>query len=193
MNSKLHQAEIIKLLTPYLSLFPHSEVDSLGLVIYAKSLTELSLAQIEVAMLKLIRKVDFFPTVHQIFEEAKNIDELVNEKSLPTAEEAWGEAMEQVRKNHIYKEWQYSCDEVKEAVKLFGITELCSLKSEEVGIARAQFTKFYNSVVKRNEDKILNGQILASLPEKTLKDLKERKQSSLIQVKDILKSLKNKK
>ena len=42
-------------------------------------------------------------------------------------------------------------------------------------------------------DKILNGQILASLPEKTLKDLKERKQSSLIQVKDILKSLKNKK
>ena len=44
-----------------------------------------------------------------------------------------------------------------------------------------------------NEDKILNGQILASLPEKTLKDLKERKQSSLIQVKDILKSLKNKK
>ena len=177
MNSKLHQAEIIKLLTPYLSLFPHSKVDSLGLVIYAKSLTELSLAQIEVAMLKLIRKVDFFPTVHQIFEEAKNIDELVNEKSLPTAEEAWGEAMEQVRKNHIYKEWQYSCDEVKEAVKLFGITELCSLKSEEVGIARAQFTKFYNSVVKRNEDKILNGQILASLPEKTLKDLKERKQT----------------
>lgn len=70
---------------------------------------------------------------------------------------------------------------------------MCSLKSEEVGIARAQFTKFYNSVVKRNEDKILNGQILASLPEKTLKDLKERKQSSLIQVKDILKSLKNKK
>ena len=44
MNSKLHQAEIIKLLTPYLSLFPHSKVDSLGLVIYAKSLTELSLA-----------------------------------------------------------------------------------------------------------------------------------------------------
>ena len=35
---KLHQAEIIKLLTPYLSLFPHSKVDSLGLVIYAKSL-----------------------------------------------------------------------------------------------------------------------------------------------------------
>ena len=90
MNSKLHQAEIIKLLTPYLSLFPHSKVDSLGLVIYAKSLTELSLAQIEVAMLKLIRKVDFFPTVHQIFEEAKNLDELVNEKKFTYCRRSMG-------------------------------------------------------------------------------------------------------
>ena len=49
--NKNHEAEIVMTLTPYLVAFPQSKMTAEGLIIYAKALHDLSLAEINAAML----------------------------------------------------------------------------------------------------------------------------------------------
>lgn len=65
-----NETEIIKVLAPYLAAFPQSRMDRAGLIIYARALKELSTAEIDAAMLHLMRTLRFFPSVAEIFESA---------------------------------------------------------------------------------------------------------------------------
>lgn len=171
MDNRQHQADIVRLLTPYLMALPQSKINASSLVIYAKALAELSLAEIEAAMLKLMRTSRYFPTIAEIFEQADNVKKFVTKSDKPTAEEAWGEAMEQARKNFVERPWQYSCDEVKLAVKRFGRNELCLLTPEGMNTARAQFMKIYNSIIQRQKDNQANKKIIGVLPNSTVQAL----------------------
>lgn len=57
------QTEIIKILTPYLMAFPQSKMNEGSLIVYARALSSLSIAEIDAAMLKLMRTVKFFPSL----------------------------------------------------------------------------------------------------------------------------------
>ena len=143
-----NETEIIKVLAPYLAAFPQSRMDRAGLMIYAKALKELSTAEIDAAMLHLMRTLRFFPSVAEIFESAGVIrSAALQNDGKPDAGQAWKEAMDCVKKFSVYKEWQYSCEEVKQACKRFGTRELCALQTTEVNTARAQFMRIYKEIL----------------------------------------------
>ena len=61
---------IIKVITPYLAAFPQSKMDQAGLMVYSRALKELTIPEIDAAMLHLMRTKKFFPAVAEIFEAA---------------------------------------------------------------------------------------------------------------------------
>ena len=167
-----HEAKIVETLTPYLLAFPQSKMTAEGLVIYAKALSSLSTAEINAAMLKLMRTCKFFPTVAEIFEQAEVMSNFAANTELPTPDEAWEEVQRQVRQKHLMGgEWEYSCPEVKTAVERFGKYELCTLKIDDVNTARAQFMRIYKSVVDRAKEQRTNKEVLAALPQRQVKEL----------------------
>lgn len=168
---KLHQIEIIKALTPYLAALPQSKINEGSLIVYARALSSLSIAQIDAAMLKLMRTSKYFPTVAEIFEQVENIQQFAAKKEIPAADAAWQEAMRLAHDKFIYGKWQYSCKEVELAVKRFGKNELCVLEPDGMNTARAQFMRIYESILKQQKDKKVNSVILKSLPEQTVKSI----------------------
>ena len=68
--------------------------------------------------------------------------------------------MQNVRRNHVYKPWVFSCPEVEQAVKQFGKMELIGLEEDAINTARAQFMRIYNGVLRRRAEKQQNKQIL---------------------------------
>lgn len=168
MASKDHLQAIIKTLTPYLMAYPQSKINEGGLLVYAKALANLSIGEIDAAMLKLTLTSKFFPSIAEIYEEARNMRDFSEGEVLPSPGEAWEEAMRLVNDCHVYKPWNYSCEEVKKAVKRFGKMELCLLEPSGMNTARAQFCRFYEEIVKQKRDKTINESVTAMLPYREL-------------------------
>lgn len=160
---------IVKLLTPYLAVFPACRMDAVGLVLYSKALLPLDMPVIEAAMTKLLQTCRFFPSVAEIFEAAGEITDFVaaahgNQK--PTPAEAWQEVMDNVKERSLYKPWEYSCPEVKRAVEQFGRYELAMLETKDVNTARAQFMRIYDSIRKQSEGDVEIRRALRALGDK---------------------------
>ena len=94
--------KVMKLLVTCRKAFPSSRADAETLALYVKVLAPLSYAEIEAAVLRIMRTAHFFPTAAEIFEAAEKIEQAVNKTGLPDAGEAWREAMANVYENHVY-------------------------------------------------------------------------------------------
>lgn len=169
------EVEIVKILTPYLLAFPSCKANEGTLVIYARALSAYNVGEINAAMLKLMKICKFFPTVAEICEQVDKLRQFVREDAgepgVLTAGEAWQEAMDNVRKNHLYKPWQYSTPEVEQAVRQFGKMELIALEEDAMNTARAQFMRIYNAVVEKRKDSKVNRETLNALPKGHVKML----------------------
>lgn len=165
-----NEVEIVKMLTPYLLAYPHCKANEGTLVIYARALSAYNIAEINAAMLKLMRICRFFPTVAEICEQVENLRQFVKsevgELPLPSADEAWHEAWGFAKKHFIYRPWPFTHPAVEQAVKSFGKAELCLLKPEEMNTARAQFMRIYAAIVERQKDKRANRETLDALPKR---------------------------
>ena len=155
--------KVMKLLVTCRKAFPSSRADAETLALYVKVLAPLSYAEIEAAVLRIMRTAHFFPTAAEIFEAAEKVEQAANKTGLPDAGEAWREAMANVYENHVYHPWIYSCPEVEKAVKRFGKKELCSPGEHEVNTARAQFMKIYNEIVTRGREERANHHVLTQM------------------------------
>ena len=164
--NKEHEAEIVMALTPYLLAFPHSKMTTEGLIVYAKALSGLSVAEINAAMLKLMRTCRFFPTVAEIFETAETLRNYAHGTGLPSPDEAWHEAMREAHDKFVYGKWELSTPEIEQAVDNFGKMALCELTPEGMNTARAQFMRIYSAICSRKKDKTVNENVLKSLPQR---------------------------
>lgn len=171
MNMVEHQSRIVSALTPYLIAFPNNKVTDTTLVIYAKALSELSIDEIDAAMLKLLRKNNFFPSVAEIFAQAENIRDYASANDIPTPGEAWQEAMREAHDKFVYGEWELSTPEIEQAVKSFGKMALCELTPEGMNTARAQFMRIYTGICERKRDRKTNEAVMKSLPQTHIKRL----------------------
>lgn len=162
MNS--NELEIIKTLTPYMLAFPQSKMNAQSLVIYAKALSSLSLAEIDVAMTKLLRTMKFFPSVAEIFEQAETMTRFVNADEDKLPDEAWSEVVEQMHDAFVYKKPVFSTPEIEKAALSMGWIPLCEMPVDGTNTARAQFLKMYESVLKRKREGRVNRDVLAILP-----------------------------
>ncbi len=169
--NKEHEAEIVMALTPYLLAFPHSKMTTEGLIVYAKALSGLSVAEVNAAMLKLMRTCRFFPTVAEIFETAETLRNYAYGTGLPSPDEAWHEAMREAHDKFVYGKWELSTLEIEQAVKHFGKMALCELEPEGMNTARAQFMRIYSSILTRTRDKKVNREVLEALPRRQMAEL----------------------
>lgn len=144
--------------------FPQSKMNEGSLIVYARALSSLSIAEIDAAMLKLMRTVKFFPTVAEIFEQADNVKNFAIGKSEKSADEAWHEVMKEVHSAFICREPKFSTPEIKQAALNMGWTSLCNLETDAINTARAQFMRIYESILKRKSDKKINREVMNVLP-----------------------------
>ena len=171
MNMVEHQSRIVSALTPYLLLFPNNKLTDASLVIYAKALSELSIAEIDAAMLKILRTSKFFPSVSEIFEQAEAMRNYAGASDIPIPGEAWKEAMREAHDKFVYGKWELSTPEIEQAVKSFGKMALCELTPEGMNTARAQFMRIYAAICERKLDAAQNEAVLKSLPQTHIKRL----------------------
>ena len=124
------------------------------------------------AVIKVCRESDFFPSVARIVAAARELDP--GAEKLPTAAEAWEEAMRLVRDFGPYRCPVYSCEAVRRAVRAIGWRQLCM--SENIEADRAHFLKLYESmssrqVETREIEQVIKlagvGELLKALVEKT--------------------------
>jgi hypothetical protein len=168
---KEKQIETVKILEPYLMALPQSKINTGSLIVYAKALMPLSLAEIDAAMLKLMQNMKWFPTIAEIFEEAKDIRKFIGKQEIPEADDAWHEAMKLAHDKWLYGKWEYSCAEVKKAIENFGKRELCTIEAKDLNTARAQFTKMYNNIIQRSKNNAANKEVVKSLPTGRINEL----------------------
>ena len=140
------QKEIIKILCGFRPAFPNSKVDSDTMLIYAYALLDMDTGVLYAAMTKILHTCKFFPSVAEIRATAEEMLQFSNKSSIPTAGEAWEEVQRVIRTISPYssKPWTFSCPEVEQAARQFGLMELCRLQENEVNTARAQFMRIYN-------------------------------------------------
>ena len=166
-----HQMEIVATLTPYLMALPQSKINEGSLVIYARALSSLSIAEIDAAMLKLMRTMRFFPSIAEIFEQAENIKNFSIGKIEKSSDEAWREVLREIHDAFIYREPKFSTPEIKQAALNMGWTSLCNLETDAINTARAQFMRIYDSILNRKKDNKVNGEVIELLPALRVKEL----------------------
>ena len=163
LNGLTH-SKIVKLLTPYLTVYPSCKLEASGLMLYARALQDVPLDELDAAMVRLMRTSKFFPTVAEILDAVKTTREVISGEDKGGAGAAWHEAMELVRHVGPYRPWAYSSPAVERAVKHFGKMELCELETDAVNTARAQFMRIYNEEAARAKERADVKAALNALP-----------------------------
>ena len=136
--------------------FPYvkTKTSNAALKLYVIALDDLSFEQIQAAVIKLINTAKFFPTIAEIRSAADEMTAYANHDCKPDPGEAWAEAIRFAKARSPYdsRPYEFSCDEVREAVNRFGRNSLWELQSKDEGIARAQFMKIYENILTTKKD-----------------------------------------
>lgn len=166
----------LQLLTAYLTIFPSCKLDAQGIAMYTMLLSDVSLDELKIAMLKISNENKFYPTIAEIKEKIKSIHEILNpDQHIKTADEAWREVLQQMRLAFPYKSPEFSTEEIQDAVRTLGWMVICETSSDKMGITRAQFRDIYNNIIRRKEEREENLKIISAMPKRlensTLKKL----------------------
>ena len=117
--------------------------------IWHKMLGDLDYTIAEMAVQKLISESPYPPTIHDI---RKRVVE-VQFPDLPTAAEAWGIMLKNIRNYGSYRV-QEGLDAlppvVKEVAQYMGYKEICQTEEPE-GVTRAHFMKMYEQILNRRK------------------------------------------
>lgn len=173
LNGLTH-SKIVKLLAPYLTVYPSCKLEASGLMLYARALQDVPLDELDAAMVRLMRTSKFFPSVAEILDAVKTTRDVISGKDTGGAGAAWQEAMELVKHVGPYRPWTYSSPAVERAVKQFGKMELCALETDAVNTARAQFMRIYNAEADRERQREEVRATLKALPGNQAMDLVKR-------------------
>lgn len=135
--------------------YPRYELSADSIKLYAKLLADIPGEILEASAHQLMAESKFFPSVAEWREMAHKL--MTGAHNIPTAYEAWENAMGQVGLCGEYYRYQvnarypeYSHPLVEKAVKIIGYRHL--LMSENIAVDRAHFFKIYESLVNREEE-----------------------------------------
>ena len=163
---KNNEKEIIHTLANYAASVWARQSRDLGAVTYAaygRILSDLPAPVVDMALAELARTMTFWPAAAEIRATADKIMAAVTGHYQADETEAWAEVQARVRDTGLYHAMpKFSSPAIALAAKRFGWLELCTLQSDQVGVARAQFCRFYQEIVKREAEKTQMDRMLAS-------------------------------
>lgn len=115
---------------------------------YALLLGDADERAVWLAVVNLCKSQKFCPTPAEILEEVDALSMAACGVEKKSASAAWQEALDAVRRYGWAREPKFDDPSVREAVRRFGWQELCAMPVSETGVARAQFRKIYEEVIK---------------------------------------------
>lgn len=181
-----NEKAITKIITPFISIYPESKLDSVGIAMYAKALSYIPADIVKAAMIKVMQTSKFFPKPAEIIAEAENMGDYLKkikgEETLPTPGEAWQMVMEQIRRYGKDQTWEVPY-EVDKAVKQFGKYDLCMCESKDIHIVRAQFMKLYTAILEDSKEAKRNKMVFECLGDPNIQKLINKSEQILLQEK----------
>lgn len=160
-----NEKEIVRIIARYAaSLWPRQskELTAVTYAAYARVLSDISAQVVDMSLAELARTMTFFPAAAEIRTVAEKIIVAAAGQKQASESEAWAEVQQQVKTSWTNKTPAFSSAEIALAAKRFGWMELCTLQTNEVGIARAQFCRFYKEIIETKKEKSKIDQLLSS-------------------------------
>ena len=139
-------AEIIVILS---TSYPNFKVTKDTVRIYKMMLNDIPLEFLQAGALKHTSENKWFPTIAELREAAFAV--MLNKPGIPSAFEAWQEAIEHCRKGDYTS---YSHPLIEKAVNIIGIPYWKTMLEEQEMATRAQFIKVYESLFTRTEEDV---------------------------------------
>lgn len=140
--------------------YPSAKITPDSICVYAIALSELSPAELQAAVLKCMRTCKFFPSIAEIMEAANDMVEVASGTKAKSPDEAWNEVIKQMNDAFIYRKPVFSTPEIEKAALSMGWIGLCETPTDQLGTARAQFLRLYESVCKRKTENRINDNVL---------------------------------
>jgi hypothetical protein len=140
--------------------FPNARINNGTIIVYVKALSCLSEAALTASVMKCMRTCKFFPSIAEIMEQAENMVQVATGTKHKSPDEAWNEVLKQMNEAYVYKEPEFSTPEIKHAALAMGWTGLCETLTKDMGTARAQFLKLYDSTCKRKQAEKIDNDVL---------------------------------
>ncbi len=152
--------EVAGLVAALTAAFPRAEIGENTVRVYIDMLADLDFDEAQAAVKKLMATSTFFPSIAEIRQAVADL----RTRHLPEPEEAWEEVMRELRRVggylDIYGPLQFSCEEVRRAVKAIGWQTLCM--SESIGVERAHFLRIYDTFRRRTKEDANLGPLLGA-------------------------------
>lgn len=150
-------AEILK---PLIYAYPNAKITVNHICTYAVALSELTEAELQAGVLKCMRSCKFFPSIAEIMEQAQIMVETVNGTTAKSHDEAWNEVRQQMHEAFVYRKPVFSTPEIERAALAMGWTSLCETDTDNIGTARAQFLRLYESACIRKKETRVNDNVI---------------------------------
>jgi hypothetical protein len=146
--------EIVHILGVMAAAFPHFSLSEETLKVYVKMLADLPTNALEQAGSQLIAESKFFPSISEFREMAHRLTSKLS--GLPTAYEAWQEAIEHCRRGDYTG---YSHPLIEKAVHQIGVPYWQTMLVDQEMATRAQFIKAYETLLEmvRSDTRLLPG------------------------------------
>jgi hypothetical protein len=139
--------EISKIVLMLVLAYPRQAVSKQTIGLYEKFLADIDQDMLEQAAKSHIATSQWFPTIAEL---RSAVTQIVSAAAkLPSAAEAWGEVVEQMKLTGSYKRPTFSSPVIARLVDSFGWQELCM--SENAISDRARFIDAYDVMVKREQ------------------------------------------
>lgn len=147
---------ILMLITAY----PNTRVHPNTVELYVDALRNIPTNLLQAVVARCIRTNKFLPTIAEILDHADELIDKVNNKRDKDSDEAWAEVMKQMHDAFVYEKPVFSTPEIERAALSMGWVSLCETPTDLIGVARAQFIRIYESVIKRKRENKIDRAIL---------------------------------
>ena len=159
------QRQAAEILRPLLAAYPNAKISADSIFVYAVALSELPPAKLQAGVLRCMRTCKpkfygYFPSIAEIMEAAQEVTDYVSGTKMASPDEAWNEVQQQMQEAFIYKTPVFSTPEVKRAALAMGWIGLCETPTNQIGTARAQFLRLYESVCNTHQGRKVNDSVV---------------------------------
>lgn len=143
-------SETLKLVALMQGAFPRTALPDSTLEVYAEALGDLAFDDAKAAVVRLVQRSRFMPTIAEIRDEV-----FEDRCELPDPEVAWGEVRRAIQRIGPYYEPVFECAEIDQAVRVVGWQTLND--STNIASERARFIDAYRAIRRRRMELEVTG------------------------------------
>lgn len=152
--------------------------------VYRVCLADIPVEILKKAVVNVIKRSPYMPTVAALVEESKTIWKYASGEQIPNAEMAWSEVYKAIGAVGPYRTPEFADKITTKTVECMGWQSLCMAQDSEISVLRGQFMRMYTSILASRETAVrmkisLSDGVIKNLVQATRKQLAEKKAKAL--------------